>query len=141
MKSLPYFVVGILLLSGFAALGMEEEAVFDKVTIIDIQFLEPNIIESGKYVELNIEGANAHSYHSDEPILPVYTTSLSFPFGTKIVDIECETGEVKSMILSNKIIPAPKPVIQGLNTNVLEREMDETIYNSDNLIPGGWFEY
>jgi len=51
MKNLPYFVVGILLLSSFAALGMGEEAVFDKEKTIDIQFLEPNIIKSGTYVE------------------------------------------------------------------------------------------
>jgi len=141
MKNLPYFIVGMLLLSGFAALVIGEESGFDKEKTVSIQFLEPKITKNGMYMELNIEGANAHSYHADEPILPVYTTSLSFPFGTKIVDIKCEKGKVESMVLSHKIAPAPKPVIQGTSANVLEREMNITIYNSYNLFPDGWFEY
>jgi len=140
MKTLSYFAVGLLLLSSFAALSIGEEAAVDKKTI-DIQFLEPIVLRSEGYVELDVEGANAHSYHAGEPILPVYTTSLSFPFGTKIVDIECETGDINNIVLSDKIAPAPKPVIQGISANVLEREMDKTIYNSDNLFPDGWFEY
>jgi hypothetical protein len=140
MKTLSYFAVGLLLLSSFAALSIGEEAAVDKKTI-DIQFLEPIVLRSEGYVELNVEGANARLYHAGEPILPVHTTSLSFPFGTKIVDIECETGEVKSMVLSDKIAPAPKPVIQGMSANALEPEMDQTIYNSDTLFPSGWFNY
>jgi hypothetical protein len=72
MKSLPYFVVGILLISSFAALGMEEEAVFDN-KVIDIQFLEPCVIEGETYIELDVEGANARLYHAGEPMLPMHT--------------------------------------------------------------------
>ena len=140
MKSLPYFVVGILLISSFAALGMEEEAVFDN-KVIDIQFLEPCVIEGETYIELDVEGANARLYHAGEPMLPMHTKTLIFPFGTKIVDIECETGEVKSMVLSDKIVPAPKPVIRGMGKGVPEYEENEFIYNSDSLFPDNWFSY
>jgi len=141
MKSLTYFVIGILLIGSFTMLSIgEEEAVFDKKTI-DVTFLEPCIIEGEKYLELNVEGANACLYHADEPMLPVHTISLSYPFGTKIVDIECEMGEMKTMVLSDKIAPAPKPVIQGMSSNVQELEMDQSIYNSDTLFPSGWFNY
>jgi len=140
MKSLSYIVIGMLLLSGFAALSMGEEAVFDKKTI-GVQFLEPRVIESETYVELDVEGANARLYHAGEPMLPIYIKTLSFPFGIKIVDIECETGEVKSMVLSDKIIPAPKPVIRGMGKGVPEYEENEVIYNSDGLFPDNWFKY
>jgi len=141
MKSLTYFVIGILLISSFTMLSIgEEEAVFDKKTI-DMTFLEPCVVEGENHLELNVEGANACLYHADEPMLPLRTMSLSFPFGTKIINIECETGEVKTMFLSDKIAPAPKPVLQGISTNVLEPEMDQSIYNSDALFPSDWFIY
>ena len=140
MKGLSFIVVGLLLLSGFAALGIGEEAAIDKKTI-DIQFLEPKITEGETYVELNVEGANACLYHADEPMLPMYTKTFSFPFGTKIVDIVCVTGEVKSMVLSDKIVPAPKLVIQGMGKGVPEYEMNEDIYNSDSIFPDNWFKY
>ena len=92
MKSLTYLVIGILLISSFTMLSIgEEEAVFNK-KIINVTFLEPCIIEGEKYLELNVEGANACLYHADEPMLPVHTISLSYPFGTKLIDIECEVG-------------------------------------------------
>ena len=140
MKTLSYFAVGLLLLSSFAALSMGEEAAVDKKTI-DIQFLEPCVIEGETYIELDVEGANARLYHAGEPMLPMHTKTLSFPFGTKIVDIECETGEVKSMVLSDKIVPAPKPVIRGMGKGVPDYEENELIYNSDSLLPDDWFSY
>ena len=141
MKKLSFIVVGLILLSGFAALVIGEEAVIDKKTI-DIQFLEPKITEREKtYVALNVDGANALLYRAGEPMLPIYTKTFSFPFGTKIVDIRCITGEVKSMILSDKIIPAPNLVIQGMGKDSPEYEINRVIYNSDSVFPDNWFKY
>ena len=140
MKTLSYFAVGLLLLSSFAALSIGEEAAVEKKTI-DIQFLEPIVLRSEGYVELDVEGANAQSYHAGEPILPIYTKTFSFPFGTKIVDIGCETGNINDMILSNKIVPAPQRVIRSMGKNVPDYKMNEAIYNSDEIFPDGWFKY
>ena len=140
MKTLSYFAVGLLLISSFAALSIGEEAVVGKKTI-DIQFLEPIVLRSEGYVELDVEGANAQSYHAGEPILPIYTKTFSFPFGTKIIDIECVTGDVNDMVLSDKIVPAPQRVIRGMGKNVPEYKMNEAIYHSDEVFPDGWFKY
>jgi len=140
MRSLSYFVVGLLLLSGFASIVMGNDA-DEQLEIMSISFLEPEIIERETFIELEIEGANACLYHVGKPILPVYTTSLIFSFGTKIVDIECEIGEVKNMVLSDKIAPTPKPMIQGNSKDIQVVEMDQTIYNSDEFFPNNWYEY
>jgi len=140
MKTLSYFVVGLLLLSGFAALSIGEEASIDKKTV-DIQFLEPKITEKETYLELNVDGANALLYNAGEPMLPMYTKTFSYPFGTKIVDIGCETGEVKNMVLSDKILPAPNLIIRGVNKDIPNYEMNEVIYNSDSIFPDNWFKY
>lgn len=143
MKSLPFFVAGMLLLSGLVAMGMGKEA--GETENFEIDFLDPVVmeknIEGETYVELGVDGANARLYHACEPMLPIYTKTLTFPFGTKIVDIECETGNVRNIVLSNKIVPAPKRAILGMDKNVPEYEMDKTIYNSDELFPDSWFSY
>ncbi len=149
-KSLSYVAVGLLLISSFAAIGIGKEAVVNKETknpyflneeTINLQFLEPDINEQGTYIEINVEGANARLSCADEPMLPIHTTTLSFSFGAKIVDIECVTQEVKSMVLPKKIAPAPKPIIQGKGETILENAMDEAIYKSDEIFPDNWFSY
>lgn len=107
---------------------------------MNLQFAKPEIREN-RYVKLTVESADACLYNTGKPILPVYSKTLSFSFGTKIVEVECEIPEVKSMVLSEKIVPAPKPIIQGMGKNILEYEMDETIYNSNDLFPDNWFSY
>jgi hypothetical protein len=139
MKYLPYLLAGLLLLSCSAAISISKEA---DVETINLCFSKPDISESGPYIELNVEGANARLHHADKPMLPIYTTTMCFPFATKIVDIECEIGEVKSMVLPNKVVPAPKPVVlKGVVKNTPEYEMDETIYGSEELFPESWFCY
>ncbi|UCF13561.1 MAG: hypothetical protein JSW06_04700 [Thermoplasmatales archaeon] len=149
-KSLSYVAVGLLLISSFAAIGIGKEAVVNKETknpyllneeTINLQFLEPDINEQGTYVEINVEGANGRLSYADEPMLPIYRTTLSFPFGTEIVDIECLSQDVKTMVLPKKIAPAPKPIVLEKGETVLENSMDEAIYNSDELFPDNWFSY
>jgi hypothetical protein len=143
-KNISYFVVGLLIFSSFAALGIGEEAGTDEETI-NLQFLEPIVteitIETETYVELDAEGANARLYHAGTPILPMYTTKLTLPFGTKIVNIECEAQDIETMVLSDKIVPAPQPVISNMEYTVAEYIMDDAIYNSDDFYPDNWFSY
>ncbi len=157
-KLLPLLLAVILALNGLGAIALPETEennliektipisssishikIDDQYATVNLQFLEPDVIERETYVELNIEGANARLCHAGKPILPIYTKTMSFPFGTKIVNIEYETQEVKSMVLSEKIVPAPPPVIRGMEKNVLEYKKDETIYNSNELYPENWF--
>ncbi|UCF13446.1 MAG: hypothetical protein JSW06_04100 [Thermoplasmatales archaeon] len=159
-KVLPLLFAGILALNSLGAVALPEAEennlienpepilsstshikINDQYATVNLQFLEPDVIERDSYVELNIEGANARLCHAGKPILPIYTRTMSFPFGTKIVNIDYETQEVKSMVLSEKIVPAPPPVIRGMEKNVLKCEMDETIYNSNELYPKNWFSF
>ena len=113
----------------------EENHISQKTT--HLQFSKPYIMESNGYSSLDIEGTNAKICHSGNPALPVYTTSLSFPLGTKIIDISCDIKEIKSMDLSEKVMPAPRPIIAGKNA---EYKMD-TVYDSNEFFPDNWFSY
>jgi hypothetical protein len=107
-------VVGLLLISSFAAIGLGKEAGASNETTMNIQFSEPSfteqVIERQTYELLNVGGASALLYHAGQPILPMYTTKLTFPFGTRITSVEFVPQEVNTMVLPNKIMPTPQPM-------------------------------
>lgn len=142
MKKLKYLiVVGLFLLGGFTTISIGLEA--DDTQNFSISFLDPKIKESleGKFIEINIEGTNAKNYQAGQPILPIYTKTFTFPIGTKITNIKCEPIEIKNMVLTKKIIPAPQPVIKGITYNSPKHLMTEEIYNNNNLFPEKWYTY
>ena len=49
MKKIAFFVVGLLLFSGFAAISIGEEA-SEKQIITNLDFLEPVIVEQENFV-------------------------------------------------------------------------------------------
>ncbi len=115
MKYLTYFVIVILLISSFTAIGLGKDT--NEKNMIKMNFSNINtditIVNNQNFVEISIDGSNAVLYKSDQPMLPIYTKTFILPFGTKISDIDYEIGEIKSSILSYKILPAPKPMTIG----------------------------
>jgi hypothetical protein len=73
-------------------------------------------------------------------MVPVSRATISVPFGTKILDVECETDEVKTMSVTNKILPAPQPVITGMENQEAKYLMDEAIYKSAEFYPNNWYK-
>jgi len=143
MKKFSLLIVGILILSSIAAVGFGASA--DETTTIHIDFSTPVIIEKTiqgeKYIELKVDGANAVLHHKGEPILPIYSKTIELPFGTKIVNVEYKTSDVKTMTLSEKIMPAPQPMIYGMVSNHPEYTMEQKIYSSSELYPSSWVSY
>lgn len=143
MKKLTCFVVGLLFLGSFAAISID--AGENEETTINLQFMEPKIgekiIDGETYIELDVEGASARLYQAGKPALPYYTTTMRLPFGTKITDIQCITSEIETLLIKDKIMPAPKSVPLNVDTDDAEFIMDESIYSSEELFPQNWFDY
>ncbi|KYK29405.1 hypothetical protein AYK20_05510 [Thermoplasmatales archaeon SG8-52-1] len=143
MKTTKYFVVGLLLISSLTALSIGKEAGEYQETI-SLSFNDLEVFNSNieQFVELNFGGASGVLYQQSQPILPIYSKKLTLPFGTEIEDIECNVGNIKTMTLSNKVIPAPNPVTPDLDAPTeIQYIMDDSIYNSNELYPTNWFDY
>jgi len=140
MKKLSYFVVGLLLLSSFAIIGIGTEA-GDRQEVVDLNFLEPNVVEKESYVELSVEGANNYIFSEGKPMLPMHTETLTLPFGAKIKDVDCDVKNIQTMAVSRKVMPSPQPYIKSMVVNTDEPEMDTTIYESEEMFPETWFSY
>ncbi len=146
MKFTTYFVVVLLIFSSIAALGIGKNTVFtqndfQKNIIINKNYLEPTTLLKDSYIELKVEGTNGYIRYAGEPLIPISRSSITLPFGTKIVDIICYTEEIQMNKLNNKIIPTPEPIIYGNNDNTPIYNLKDEIYTSSELYPDSWFYY
>jgi hypothetical protein len=139
-KILSLLIVGLFLVSGLTTIGLSLEADV-KEQIIHLQFLKPEMTESESYIQLHVEGANTHLSHGGNPLLPLYATTLTFPFGTNIIDISYDTYIIKSMVLSEKIKPAPTPQIRNSPPQNTIETKEGTIYQTTTFFPESWISY
>ena len=141
MKNMIYLVVGLLLISGFAAIGIGEEA-SELQNTTSATFFEPIVVEKETFVELEVEGTNTWIFDGGNPLLPIHTETYILPFGATITNIGCEVKDVQSKILSKKINPAPQPVVLSDEVQIENKPlMNQEIYNSEQLYPDDWFSY
>ena len=78
MKQLVYFVVGILVLSGFSVLGMGGAS--EKHTALEVSFSEPMLSEENGFVAIHLDGATTQLFKPNKPILPIYVKTYQIPF-------------------------------------------------------------
>jgi len=140
MKKLSCFVVGLLLFSGFAIIGIGNEA-DEKLETVSLSFLELDIIEKDLFVEIEVEGSNNHIFSAGKPMLPVYTETLILPFGAKVNEVLCEVENVESRVLTCKVLPAPEPQIKSTIKISTEPQIDEIVYTSNEIFPNDWYSY
>jgi len=150
MKTLSYFVVGLLIISSLAAIGLGKYAsVSEEKNLtgnIEQFFGNPQTIEKeieiGTFIELTMENTNAVSYKSGEPLLPIYRQTIELPFGTTISDIEVNKKGVETLTLNEKILPAPELVLQGMeDESKIEYKPADEIYNADQYYPEENYKY
>lgn len=139
--TLSICIVGLLVLSSYIAVGTRQNTAVSDTITMTVQFSEPTTTESNSFIQLSVAGTPTVSYQAGKPVLPVYRTKLTFPFGTKITNIQATPQDVHSMLLTKKIQPAPAPVLQSAYKTQTTLTLDETVYNTDALYPETWMSY
>ena len=120
-KTLPLLVVGILVLSGLGAVGgtEDEKEIFESKIIY---FSQPVIHEKEDYTTIDLAEATSNSWEKDKPTLPVVTKVYTFPFGTRVDNVDVSFSDVIEKKISKLIRPAP------------ELQIESTVYISDNIV-------
>ncbi|MFA5101714.1 MAG: C25 family cysteine peptidase [Candidatus Thermoplasmatota archaeon] len=139
-KNIAYIVVGLFVLSGFTTISIGEAS--QTQGNLSFTFTEPTIVEKVSYVQIKLEGTDSWIFNAGSPMLPRKIETLTLPFGTTVLDVSCVAQGVKTQVLSQKIEPAPQPVI--LSSTVAQSsdpQMNEEIYSSDSLYPTDWVAY
>ena len=139
-KIIHMLIAGILLISYTAAIGISRESDVS-TTSVQVTFTKPimklTIINNQKFVEMLTDRPFGTLHHAGEPLLPRQIVTFELPFGIKITDISCDVNGVQSFSLSQKILPAPEPVISGIETEPVFT-MNEEIYQLDEFYPNDW---
>jgi len=137
MKYFPIIAAVLLLLSGTAAIGLGREAGEYKQIEITTTFQNPilqkTVINGETYLDITTDLYGV-IHHAGEPILPRKVQTFEVPFGTKIVDVSVDLNSIQTITLSENILPAPMPVIQGSHSPAVY-EMNEEIYSSNEYYP------
>jgi hypothetical protein len=148
MKKISILVTTIILFSSLSTFGASTLSISDKQNlneinseILDIQFVKPDISKIDNYNEVDMDGINGKIFIEGEPVLPVYSKTITFPFNTEILDINFEPGKIKTIYNSGKIIPGPKPVTMNSDICITENNKESFIYSSAELYPNCWFNY
>jgi len=141
-KTLSLFIVGILILSGIGALALDNEK--NTINISEsIHFSEPTIKQNDIYTTINIKEADSSTMESGKPILPKHTMVYTFPFGTRIKNVEVSFSETFEQEIFKPISPSPEPqivsTIYKLNS-VKTSEMVEA-YSEIEMYPESRYSY
>ncbi len=136
-KTLPLMVVGILVLSGLGAVALpsNEET---ELKITSVSFSEPMIEIEKDYVSINIDEANSFIMKQGKPMLPSYSDTFAFPFGTKIISVTCTPKNIQTLTLTKDLEPTPKAVIVGQTVSTSQKE---SVNYGTEPYPSSWFEY
>ncbi len=138
MKYFSIIAAVLLLLSGTAAIGLGNKV--DDVTKIDIAvafqnpILDKVVINGKNYLKISSMDSYGVVYHAGEPLLPRKVQTFELPFGTTISDVSISSSSIRTMTLSEKILPAPQPVIQGSDKPAVY-EISTDIYRSNQYYP------
>ena len=131
---LPLIVAGILVLSGLGAVATSNEDL--EIELKTVVFSQPLIKSKEEFVTIEINEANTYLLEQGKPMLPSYTQTFNFPFGTKIKSVTCTPTDIRTQTVSKEIKPTPKAVIAG------QRISKETSINyGTDTYPSNWYFY
>ena len=136
-KLLPLIVVGIFVLSGLGAVAgtdFEEENVLSE----KVFFSQPIVKNQEEFVSLDVTEANSVIMEQGKPMIPSYTETFTFPFGTKINDVICTPTNIQTKTLTKELMPTPKAVTVDMT---LSKETEESIDYGTEIYPSDWFNY
>ena len=138
MKSTIFFVVSILLLSGFCVLGMSDAG--EKQETLQVSFSEPTVVENDGFVEIHIDGTTTQLLEPNRPIVPIYVKTYQIPFRSTNIQVVCTPKNIRTMHLSREIVPA-RIVSLSEASEQTAYVTDPSVYGSAEFYPSTWSHY
>jgi len=135
-KFTPLCIMGILVLSGLGAVAQPvTEHTLEKVTQ---SFSQPTITNENEYVSVALKEANSFLMRQGKPLLPSYSETFTFPFGTTIKSVTVTPQNIQMQKISKDIQPTPERVVVGQTATI---NTEEPINYGFEQYPTSWFEY
>lgn len=133
---LPLLVVGILVLGGLGAVANSRESI--KTEQFNIVFSKPIIKNDEEFITLSISEADSYLMEQGKPMLPCYTQTFYYPFGTKIKSVTCTPINIETQSISKDLMITPPITVVG---QTITSSQKLTIDSTMEVYPSDWFEY
>jgi hypothetical protein len=135
-KFTPICIIGILVLSGLGAIAQPITGqTLEKTTV---HFSEPVIQNENKYISVTLNEANSFLMQQDKPMLPSYTETYTFPFGTTIKSVTVTPQNIQLQTISKEIEPTPQYAVIG---QTVTTDNEALINYGSDPYPSSWYEY
>jgi len=134
-KIIPLLIVGMLVLSGLGAIAQPDTDILEKITL---SFSQPTITNENEYFSIALNEANSFLMEQGKPMLPSFTETFTFPFGTKIKSVTVTPQNIQMQTISKDLLPTPQMVV--MNQNAKTSGEGTKNYGTE-LYPSSWFEY
>ena len=112
-KLLPIILVSILTLGGFGACALSfdenNHIINETIYLSDLEF-----ITDINYVTINLPEKTTFTWETSKPMLPVHTKTYTFPFGTKIDNVDVKFSDAIEKKLSLPIKPVHRSQIRSI---------------------------
>jgi hypothetical protein len=128
-------VVGILVLSGLGAVAVTSDDQTE-LKITSFSFLKPMVVNENDYVTISLNEANSYIMKQGKPMLPSFTKTFTFPFGTKIKSVIGNPKNIQTLTITKEIKPTPQVVTIGQTIS-----SERTINYGIEPYPENWFQY
>jgi len=104
-------------------------------------FSEPRLIDDEEFIDVNVKEAKSYKNTDGAPMIPVFSKTYEFSFGTKISDITYEISTINYLDLEKQIRPVPTRQKIGNKIENIEGKKDENIYSSYESYPSDWLSF
>lgn len=131
--------IASVIVSAFAG-GLDNS---EHVQEINMVFSFPQLIQKDDCLKVSLDQATSYLNNPCYPSLPVWSTSLYFPFGTTINDIELSHTGIKEMDIRQPLMLSPVPIHlrndqAGSNTPV---DWNKSAATANSPYPAQWYTY
>jgi hypothetical protein len=132
----PITIVSILVLSGLGVIAQPDtENTHEKITL---NFSQPTITNENEYISIVINEANSFLMRQGKPILPSYTQTFTFPYGTKIKSVTVTPQNIQLQTILKDVLPTPQRFVVGQDVQTSE---EGTKNYGTELYPSNWYDY
>jgi hypothetical protein len=127
--------IGVLIISGYGVFAYPDEII--RQDNITIKFTEFNLIEEENFISVELKGTNSFFIKKDYYIMPTNQKTITFPVGTKILNVECKTGQIFNEYSAKEPMISPDPI---LISSVKDFDVN-TQTNKQGISFDDWFDY
>ncbi len=126
-------LVGMFVCSGLSAAVQPDMNTTHTVTR---SFSAPTQLPENAYVNIAFDEANGYLMEQGKPMIPSYTETFTYPFGTVITDVTVTPSSLQAQSVNRLVAPTPPMAVAG---SLLGTE--QTVSYGADPYPETWYTY